>query len=34
LEELGYLEATPGEEVYSEEEKAELAKRLSDLGYM
>ncbi len=34
LEELGYLEAASDEEVYSDEEKAELAKRLADLGYM
>jgi adenylylsulfate kinase len=33
LEELGYIPVT-AEEVYSEEEKAELAKRLADLGYM
>lgn len=35
LEELGFIEAAEGEDdVYSEEEKAELAKRLADLGYM
>ncbi len=34
LEELGYVEPVAMEDVYSEEEKAELAKRLADLGYM
>jgi adenylylsulfate kinase len=35
LEELGYVQSTtPIEDVYSEEEKEELAKRLADLGYL
>lgn len=35
LEERGYIEAAvPLDEVYSAEEKEELAKRLADLGYM
>ncbi len=34
LEELGYIEPLAADDVYSEDEKAELAKRLADLGYM
>ncbi len=35
LEELGYIEPiAAADDVYSEDEKAELAKRLADLGYM
>jgi adenylylsulfate kinase len=35
LEELGYIQAVDQiEDIYSEDEKKELAKRLADLGYM
>lgn len=34
LEELAYINPHQDDDVYSEEEKAELAKRLADLGYM